>query len=162
MIPIWSESFVVILNDKDAQNLVEMEEDNDDNDINNTTITIKTKTTKSLYQQVTLKIVDNFQGEEASIVIISLVCNFSKSGRHDTIGFLKSTNQSNMLLSRARKGMYLIGNSELMVAKSKDMWAPVINILKARNPPQVGIGMPIVCNKHPGYKNFIVEPEQFA
>jgi hypothetical protein len=39
------------------------------------------------------------------------------------------------------------------------MWAPVITILHKRNPPQIGIGMPIV---HPDYKNIIIEPEQFA
>ena len=114
---------------------------------------------KSLNQQVTLRTVDNFQGEEANIIIVSLVRNFSKSGGHDSIGFLKSTNRSNVLLSRARKGMYLIGNSELMAMKSKDMWTPVINILHERR--QVGYGMPIVCNKHPHYKNTIFEPEQF-
>jgi hypothetical protein len=62
-------------------------------------------------------------------------------------------------LSRARKGMYLIGNSELMAMKSKHMWAPVINILHERN--QVGFGMPIVCNRHPDCKNTIIEPGQF-
>src|SRR5207249_1581733 len=82
--------------------------------------------TRPLHQQVTLRTVDNFQGEEANIVIISLVRNFSGSGDHDrdTIGFLKSSNRSNVLLSRAREGMYLIGNSELMASKSKNMWDP--------------------------------------
>src|SRR5207245_6754162 len=76
----------------------------------------------------------------------------------DSIGFLKSSNRSNVLLSRAREGMYLIGNSELMASRSKDMWAPVIDMLQK----QIGFGMPIVCNQHPDYKNIIVEPERFA
>ncbi|CAI2180780.1 18278_t:CDS:2 [Funneliformis geosporum] len=76
---------------------------------------------------VTLRTVDNFQGEEANIVIVSLVRNYSESG-NDSIGFLKSPNRSNVLLSRARQGMFLIGNSELMASKS-DMWARVIEIL---------------------------------
>ncbi|CAG8591908.1 3194_t:CDS:10 [Funneliformis mosseae] len=129
-----AESFVVIIDERDEQNLAEMDE-----------------------QQVTLRTVDNFQGEEANIVIVSLVRNFSESG-DDSIGFLKSPNRSNVLLSRARQGMYLIGNSELMSSKS-DMWARVIKILRNRN--QVGFGMPIVCNQHSYYEQ-IVEPEDFA
>jgi len=146
-----SESFVVVIDERDEQDLAEMEDGKSNN-----------VSEKSLQQQVTLRTVDNFQGEEANIVIVSLVRNFSGSGKRDTIGFLKSKNRSNVLLSRAREGMYLIGNSKLMAAKSKDMWAPVIDILQTRNPPQIGFGMPIVCNKHPDYKNVIVQPEQFT
>ncbi|CAI2189245.1 4141_t:CDS:2, partial [Funneliformis geosporum] len=69
------------------------------------------------------------------------------------------TNRTSVLLSRAREGMYLIGNSELMASKSKDMWAPIIHILHSRN--QVGFGMPIQCDRHPLNKHTIKEPEQF-
>ncbi|RIA98473.1 hypothetical protein C1645_870713 [Glomus cerebriforme] len=150
-----SKSFVVVLDERDAENIadIEQEDENDQTD--------KKRIQKSLNQQVTLRTVDNFQGEEANIVIISLVRNFSRYG-NGTIGFLKSKNRSNVLLSRAREGMYLLGNSELMAMKSKDMWAPVINILHKRNPPQIGFGMPIVCNRHPDYMKIITEPEQFA
>jgi hypothetical protein len=154
-----AKSFVVVIDERDAVNIAEMEEqqEGETNSSNIEIISVASK--KSLNQQVTLRTVDNFQGEEANIIIVSLVRNFSKSGGHDSIGFLKSPNRSNVLLSRARKGMYLIGNSELMAMKSQDMWAPVINILHERK--QVGYGMPIVCNKHPDYKNIITEPEQF-
>ncbi|CAB4384074.1 unnamed protein product [Rhizophagus irregularis] len=156
-------SFVVVIDERDALDIAEMEEEQEQQgETSNNIDTISVASRKSLNQQVTLRTVDNFQGEEANIVIVSLVRNFSKSGSgggHDSIGFLKSTNRTNVLLSRARKGMYLIGNSELMSMKSKDMWAPVINILHNRN--QVGFGMPIICNKHPHYKNTIVDPDQF-
>ncbi|PKC62918.1 P-loop containing nucleoside triphosphate hydrolase protein, partial [Rhizophagus irregularis] len=161
-----AKSFVVVIDERDAQNIIEMEEEQKENESNkkgkdsivkNTNVA----TTKSLNHQVTLRTVDNFQGEEANIVIVSLVRNVSKSGDYDSIGFLKSSNRSNVLLSRAREGMYLIGNSEMMATKSEDVWAPVINMLKTRNPPQIGFGMPIVCNQHPDYKNIITESEQF-
>ncbi|CAG8637969.1 12643_t:CDS:2, partial [Funneliformis mosseae] len=116
------ELFDVVLDERDEQNLAEMEEQK--------------------------------AGEEANIVIISLVRSFS-------LGFLKSTNRINVLLSRAREGMYLIVNTELMETRSNDMWASIINILRKRNLPQIGFGMPIECNKHPECKNVIVEPEQF-
>ncbi|RIA89999.1 hypothetical protein C1645_805971 [Glomus cerebriforme] len=157
-----AKSFVVVIDERDEQDIAEIEEEREgggnDNVIDEN---IGVASTKSLNQQVTLRTVDNFQGEEASIVIISLVRNFSKSGDRDTIGFLKSSNRSNVLLSRAREGMYLIGNSELMASKSKDMWEPVIDILRKRDPPQVGFGMPIVCDRHPNYKHIITEPQQF-
>ncbi|GES93124.1 P-loop containing nucleoside triphosphate hydrolase protein [Rhizophagus clarus] len=155
-----AKSFVVVIDERDALNITEMEEQQEQGETNNNNIeTISVASKKSLNQQVTLRTVDNFQGEEANIIIVSLVRNFSKSGGHESIGFLKSLNRSNVLLSRARKGMYLIGNSELMAMKSQDLWTPVINILRERN--QVGFGMPIVCNKHPNYKNTIVDPDQF-
>ncbi|CAI2169643.1 16377_t:CDS:2 [Funneliformis geosporum] len=113
------DSFVVVIDERDAQSLAEMEQDDGKVDKNE-----KVALEKSLHQQVTLRTVDNFQGEEANIVIISLVRNFAGFGKRDTIGFLKSTNRSNVLLSRAREGMYLIGNSKLMAAKSKNMWTP--------------------------------------
>ncbi|GBC01063.1 hypothetical protein RclHR1_04050006 [Rhizophagus clarus] len=155
-------SFVVVIDERDAQDIAEMEEQQEEQGEANTSNveTISVASRKSLNQQVTLRTVDNFQGEEANIVIVSLVRNFSSTGSAGgSIGFLKSTNRTNVLLSRARKGMYLIGNSELMAMKSKDMWAPVIKILRKRN--QVGFGMPIVCNKHPHYKNTIIDPDQF-
>ncbi|CAI2167409.1 17623_t:CDS:2 [Funneliformis geosporum] len=138
-----SKSFVVVIDERDAQKLEEIEEKEDGYDENdnregkdNTIGSISVASKKSLQQQITLRTVDNFQGEEATIVIISLVRNYSGSGKRDTIGFLRSKNRSNVLLSRARQGMYLLGNSELMASESKDMWAPVIKILDERN--QIG------------------------
>jgi hypothetical protein len=165
-----AKSFVVVVDERDEQNITELDErggeenDNENNNNRNDNIideSVGVVSTKSLSQQVTLRTVDNFQGEEATIIIVSLVRNFSRSGGFDTIGFLKSRNRSNVLLSRAREGMYLIGNAELMALRSQDMWDPVIKILRERDPPQVGIGMPIVCNRHPNYKHIITEPEQF-
>ncbi|RGB37023.1 P-loop containing nucleoside triphosphate hydrolase protein [Rhizophagus diaphanus] len=159
-----AKSFVVVIDERDALNIAEIEEQENIIGTNTTSNieTISVASKKSLNRQVTLRTVDNFQGEEANIIIVSLVRNVSESGnisKYDSIGFLNSKNRTNVLLSRARKGMYLIGNSELMAMKSKQMWAPVINILNERK--QVGFGMPIVCNKHPYYKNTIVDPDQF-
>jgi hypothetical protein len=140
-----SKLFVVDIDERDAENIADAEEEEND-------------TSKSLDRRITIRTVDNFQGEEAKIVIISLVRNYS-GNKYSSIGFLKTVNRSNVLLSRAREGMYLIGNSKLMESKSKDMWAPVVNILRERD--QVGPGLPIVCKHHPDCKNVITEPEQF-
>lgn len=49
---------------------------------------------------------DNFQGEEAKVIVISLV----RSNDERKYGFLKTSNRINVLLSRASHGMYIFGN----------------------------------------------------
>ncbi|PKC08396.1 hypothetical protein RhiirA5_399332 [Rhizophagus irregularis] len=143
-----SKSFFVEIDERDAENIADMEGE-------------ENNTSKPLNQRVILRTVDNFQGEEAKIIIISLVRNCS-GNKYSSIGFLKSKNRSNVLLSRAKEGMYLIGNSKLMASKSLDMWAKVVDILHKRDPSQVGPGMPIVCKLHPDCKEVVTKPEQFA
>ncbi|CAB4477601.1 unnamed protein product [Rhizophagus irregularis] len=143
-----SKSFFVEIDERDAENIADMEGE-------------ENNTSKPLNQRVILRTVDNFQGEEAKIIIISLVRNCS-GNKYSSIGFLKSKNRSNVLLSRAKEGMYLIGNSKLMASKSLDMWAKVVDILHKRDPSQIGPGMPIVCKLHPDCKEVVTKPEQFA
>jgi hypothetical protein len=52
---------------------------------------------KKLSDLLRLSTADNFQGEEAKIIIISLV----RSNKAQKVGFLKTTNRINVLLSRA-------------------------------------------------------------
>ncbi|PKY23259.1 hypothetical protein RhiirB3_526369 [Rhizophagus irregularis] len=59
-----SKSFSVKIDERDAENIADMEGE-------------ENNTSKPLNQRVTLRTVDNFQGEEAKIVIISLVRNCS-------------------------------------------------------------------------------------
>jgi hypothetical protein len=51
---------------------------------------------------LTVGTVNNFQGEEAQIIIVSLV----RSNKEKKVGFLRTTNRINILLSRAKHGMY--------------------------------------------------------
>uniref|UniRef100_A0A8C3IA62 DNA2/NAM7 helicase-like C-terminal domain-containing protein n=1 Tax=Chrysemys picta bellii TaxID=8478 RepID=A0A8C3IA62_CHRPI len=55
---------------------------------------------------VAVHAVDDFQGEENDIVLLSLV----QSNREGRIGFLHDKNRLCVALSRARKGFYCIGN----------------------------------------------------
>ncbi|CAG8442461.1 13677_t:CDS:10 [Ambispora gerdemannii] len=116
---------------------------------------------RSLQQQVTLRTVDNFQGEEAKIVIISLVRNSAntKEGKRAKIGFLDSPNRTNVLLSRAKHGMFLLGDAQLFQNRSP-MWNDVIKILRQRN--QVGKAFPVLCEQHPHYTNNISQPGDFV
>ncbi|CAG8638123.1 14756_t:CDS:10, partial [Racocetra persica] len=160
---VLSKSFVVVIDERDDQLITDMEESIDDENKNpdggpvHSTIGA-TASRKKLSQQVVLRTVDNFQGEEADIVIISLVRNTKNESDRGNIGFLKSTNRSNVLLSRAKHGMFLLGNAEIM-ARHSNFWKKVLEIL--RNRGQVGPGFPIVCAQHPDYKNTIYEAKQF-
>ncbi|CAG8682106.1 24657_t:CDS:10, partial [Gigaspora margarita] len=152
-------SFVVVIDERDDQMITHMEEgidaENENTDGGSTTFTIASE--KKLSQQVILRTVDNFQGEEADIVIVSLVRNCNNLDRGN-IGFLKSRNRSNVLLSRAKHGMFLLGNAELM-EKYSDFWKRVLLILHERG--QIGPGFPIICAQHPDYRNSIYEAGQF-
>lgn len=49
---------------------------------------------------VKITVVDNYQGEESKIILLSLVRNNDR----DEIGFLKTENRICVMLSRAREG----------------------------------------------------------
>jgi len=85
--------------------------------------------------------VDNFQGEEADIVIVSLV----RSNRDGKIGFLKEEQRVNVLMSRARYGLYIIGNKDtfLSSSKGKHVWKPILQMMEVRQ------GLPTYCMLHP-------------
>ncbi|RUP46648.1 P-loop containing nucleoside triphosphate hydrolase protein [Jimgerdemannia flammicorona] len=106
---------------------------------------------------LTLRTIDNFQGEEAKIVIISLVRNIEKNDRRGQIGFLKSENRTNVLLSRAQHGMILFGNADVM-ERGSPMWANIVK--KLREDGRLGPKLPIVCQKHSQTKNDVDTPEK--
>lgn len=54
-----------------------------------------------------IKSSDNFQGEEAKVVILSTV----RSNAERRPGFLRTNNRINVACSRARDGFYVVGNS---------------------------------------------------
>jgi hypothetical protein len=108
---------------------------------------------KQLSELLRIATVDNFQGEEAKIIIVSLV----RSNDRQNVGFLKTTNRINVLLSRAQHGMYLIGNAETYA--SVDMWQKVIHMLRAND--SVGKGLALCCPRHPDKDAEVQEPEDF-
>jgi len=84
-------------------------------------------TVESIAKRLRLATIDNFQGEESKIVLISLVRNNARGA----IGFLKATNRINVLLSRAMHGMFLFGHSPSLVKdRNSKMWPEVLGILK--------------------------------
>ncbi len=67
------------------------------------------------------------QGEENDVVLLSLVRN-NKAG---AIGFLKMRNRINVLLSRARHGLIMLGNAASLEANKRraPMWHQVLDML---------------------------------
>ena len=78
-----------------------------------------------LIKNVKCIVVDKYQGEENKIILLSLV----RSNAEKKIGFLKTENRVCVALSRAREGMYIVGNMENL-ASSGDMWSTIRNTLE--------------------------------
>ena len=96
---------------------------------------------KSLVQSVSISVVDNFQGEENDIIILSLV----RSNEEENIGFLRIENRICVALSRAKQGFYMIGNMNNLQGKSK-LWDKISNILDAND--QIGTHFELKCQVH--------------
>ncbi|KAK0451375.1 uncharacterized protein EV420DRAFT_714274 [Desarmillaria tabescens] len=109
-------------------------------------------------QHVRLGTVDNFQGEEAKIVIVSLVRNSGSFDSENSIGFLKSSNRINVALSRAQHGLYILGNASNL--RQNSTWKTIINEMEQRD--QIGFGFSVVCSRHPDQRNVITEPGQLS
>ncbi|KAH8997121.1 hypothetical protein EDB86DRAFT_926966 [Lactarius hatsudake] len=101
--------------------------------------------------------VDTFQGQEAKIVIISLVRN---SGTFEegqaSIGFLKSSNRINVALSRAKHGLYILGNASNL--RKNETWRTVLDEMEKED--QLCYGLPIVCPRHPKTRQLVTKPGQ--
>ena len=108
----------------------------------------------SLLKALRLATVDNFQGEEAKVIIISLV----RSNDERRCGFLKTSNRINVLLSRARHGMYIIGNSH--TATSVQMWADVVRILEEQG--NIGETLALCCPRHQDKVIQVRTPDDFT
>ncbi|KAK5943902.1 hypothetical protein PMZ80_003183 [Knufia obscura] len=108
----------------------------------------------TLSQALRIATVDNFQGEEAKVVVISLV----RSNDQHHVGFLKTTNRINVLLSRAQHGMYVIGNSE--TASSVGMWSDVLDML--RDADCLGESLALQCPRHPDTPLEVSKAEDFV
>lgn len=141
-------SFEVAIGDADAE---ELEESGlAENPDQPPSISLR-KTT--LLRALRLATVDNFQGEEAKVIIVSLV----RSNKGRQCGFLRTTNRINVLLSRAQHGMYLIGDSECY--GTVDMWSQVLQIL--RDNKAMGSSLALSCPRHPEVPIEVSEPEDF-
>ncbi|KAK3841780.1 MAG: hypothetical protein J3R72DRAFT_444324 [Linnemannia gamsii] len=109
---------------------------------------------------IAIRTIDGIQGEEAKIVIISLVRSDVTPGdetMRSSLGFLRSLNRINVLLTRAQHGMFLIGNAGVMAQPEHGVWPAIMNELERLG--RVGLGFPVVCKGHPKSRRIVCSPE---
>ncbi|CAL8143346.1 unnamed protein product [Orchesella dallaii] len=103
---------------------------------------------------VRITCVDNYQGEENDIILLSLV----RSNEEDKIGFVGIENRICVSLSRAKHGMFIVGNLESLCKISKT-WQKIGEKLEAgRN---FGKSLELACFQH-GNKTKVSERSHFA
>ncbi|RXG58928.1 NFX1-type zinc finger-containing protein 1, partial [Armadillidium vulgare] len=91
---------------------------------------------------VRIYILDNYQGEENDIILLSLV----RSNEEKKIGFMKIDNRVNVALSRAKHAMYIIGNMSQMIDAS-DLWKKINK--KLIDGGNIGTELELECSNHP-------------
>ena len=108
---------------------------------------------KRMSELLRVATVDNFQGEEAKIIIVSLV----RSNTVKKVGFPRTRNRINVLISRAQHGMYLIGNANTY--SNQPMWAQIQSMLQATG--SLGKELALCCPRHTATAIQVSQPEQF-
>ena len=142
--------FEVVMNDRDVDALEEQEPLKDARPAPLPSSIRKT----TLANALRIATVDNFQGEEAKIIILSFVrCNVEGK-----CGFLRTSNRINVALSRAQHGMYIIGDAQ--TASSVPMWAEIVGILDAQG--NIGDRLTLCCPRHPDDLIEVTTPDDFA
>lgn len=102
-------------------------------------------------------LLDNYQGEESEIVLASL----TRSNNSGDIGFMSAPERLNVLLSRARNALIMIGNSETFknARKGQNLWRRFFSLLQQHG--HFYDGLPIKCEKHPDRKAILGTPDDF-
>ncbi|XP_053609181.1 NFX1-type zinc finger-containing protein 1-like [Plodia interpunctella] len=91
---------------------------------------------------VKITVVDNYQGEESKIIILSLVRN----NLENKIGFLSTENRVCVALSRAKEGFFILGNMDIL-RKNSELWEKIAITLE--NMESLGTSMKLKCEIHP-------------
>uniref|UniRef100_A0A8D1FXU5 RZ-type domain-containing protein n=1 Tax=Sus scrofa TaxID=9823 RepID=A0A8D1FXU5_PIG len=102
---------------------------------------------------VRVHVVDKYQGEENDIILLSLV----RSNQEGKVGFLQIPNRICVALSRAKKGMYCVGNMQ-MLAKVP-LWSRIIHTLRENN--QIGSALRLCCQNHPDTHTLVSKASDF-
>ncbi|KAL7946681.1 P-loop containing nucleoside triphosphate hydrolase protein [Trichoderma barbatum] len=99
-------------------------------------------------------------GQEAPTTVTSrqsAKTTLLKSGEEAKCGFLSTSNRINVLLSRAKHGMYIIGNSSTYY--NVPMWEDVIDMLTASG--CMGTSLELQCHRHPNTPILVSEADHF-
>ena len=111
------------------------------------------KTDIGLASMLRLATIDNFQGEESKVVILSTV----RSNLESRVGFLKTPNRINVGCSRAKNGFYIIGNSTLMSAVPT--WRQIASDFSIKG--RIGPFFRACCSRHQSKVFHVQSPEEW-
>ena len=123
-------------------------------------------------KEIRVSSVDNYQGEECDIILLSLV----RSNKEYKIGFLKTFNRVCVAFSRAKIGLYIIGNMDCIIQGEKmnqnknknkknidikmiDVWQRIEE--KAKELNIIGNKLTLICKNHKN-KTIIENEKDFA
>ncbi|KAI1339484.1 P-loop containing nucleoside triphosphate hydrolase protein [Xylariaceae sp. FL0016] len=100
--------------------------------------------------------IDNYQGEESDIVIASL----TRSNSTGEIGFMSAAERLNVLITRARNCLVMVGNMDtFMKSRGSGTWVPFFRLLKERG--HLYDGLPVKCERHPDKTAVLASPIDF-
>jgi hypothetical protein len=104
-----------------------------------------------------LTITDNYQGEESDIIIVSL----TRSNKSADIGFMAEPQRLNVMLSRARIALIVIGNADTFMKcrRGKETWVSFLNYLSENR--HLYDGLPVKCEQHPQKKALLQHKGDF-
>ncbi|XP_029467093.1 NFX1-type zinc finger-containing protein 1 [Rhinatrema bivittatum] len=106
-----------------------------------------------IFSGVRVHVVDKYQGEENDIILLSLV----RSNREEKVGFLQISNRICVALSRAKKGLYCIGNMRML--GKVPLWSRIIHTLREKG--QVGRMLMLYCQNHPDTRTLVSKADDF-
>ena len=101
-----------------------------------------------------IQVVDNFQGEENDIILLSLV----RSNREGSIGFLSVQSRICVALSRARMGLYIVGNMYELASASK-VWRSIQSLLMESE--MISESIQLFCKIHKKPTKIVQVPQDF-
>jgi len=92
-------------------------------------------TKKELYEEIEVASVDAFQGREKDYIILSCV----RSNDNQGIGFLKDPRRLNVALTRARYGVFIVGNPNVLARNA--LWHSLLKHFQDRSALKEGASL---------------------
>ncbi|XP_078317033.1 NFX1-type zinc finger-containing protein 1-like isoform X3 [Crassostrea virginica] len=106
-------------------------------------------------KRIHITAVDNFQGEENRIILLSLV----RSNKDCKLGHLGDPQRICVSLSRAREGLFVFGDFDMIYNRTNRLWMKIIEAAKQNE--VLGRSLTVVCQKHPETTTTISCPQDF-
>ncbi|KAH9499459.1 NFX1-type zinc finger-containing protein 1 [Bulinus truncatus] len=110
---------------------------------------------RNMLKGLKISSVDNYQGEENDIILLSLV----RSNADNDIGFLKANNRICVALSRAKMGLFVIGNF-MGISQTSKLMETIVSLAKQYN--YIKDSLSVTCSQHKSGETLIREAKDFS